>query len=104
MYFICKERLRSEALEVILTLSCNLYHMGAGSSNTTSASGRVTSPKKSFRPNISACHTLSHSVRADSEANGCTKLRVSSNTGFRVFFLTFVFLLPALDLSGNKYT
>lgn len=91
-------------LVLVLTLSCNLYHMGAASSKTTSASGSVTSPRKSFRPNMSACHTLSHSVRADSEASGCTKLRVSSNTGFRVFFFTFVFRLPVLDLSGNKYT
>ncbi|CAB0044885.1 unnamed protein product, partial [Trichogramma brassicae] len=39
----------------------SLCHVGAGSSNTTSASGSVTSPRKSFRPNMSACHTLSHS-------------------------------------------
>lgn len=86
----------------VLTLSCSLYHVGAGSSKTTSASGSETSPRKSFRPNMSACHTLSHSVREDSEASVCAKLSVSSKTGFRVFFFTFVLRLPAFDLSGNR--
>ena len=30
--------------------------------------------------------------------------RISSNIGLRVCFLTFVFLFPALLLSGKRYT
>ena len=32
--------------------------------------GSITSPRKSLRPNISECHTVTHSVRLSTSSNG----------------------------------
>ena len=110
-----------------LTRSWSWYQCGVGSSKILPAKGSSTSPKKSLRPNISLCHTVSHNVRfsrSDKDAVNCKKMNVSecqsskcqerdyvngtfrfsSNIGDSVCFLTFVLRLPLLERSGNKYT
>ena len=49
-------------LDKLLTLSWSGYHCGRGSSNILFSRGILTSPKKSLRPNISECQTVSHKV------------------------------------------
>ena len=48
---------------VYLTLSCSGYHLSPGVSKTSWPKGRVTSPRKSLRPKMSECQTLSHRSR-----------------------------------------
>lgn len=86
----------------ILTRSWSVYHCGCGLSKTMPCKLMVTSPRKSFRPNISECHTVNHNVRVSKLFNGIKYLSVSSNTGFSVCFRTFVLRLPFFDLSGSK--
>ena len=53
-----------------LTLSCRLYHFGMESSRVCSAIGSITSPRKSFLPNMSECQTLSHRIRRSISSSG----------------------------------
>jgi hypothetical protein len=53
-----------------LTLSDRLYHLGDGSSRASPAMGSMTSPRKSFLPNMSLCHTLIHMVRRSTSSRG----------------------------------
>jgi len=52
-----------------LTRSWSWYQCGVGSSNIRPAKGRVISPRKSFRPNMSLCQTVSHKVRFSKSDN-----------------------------------
>ena len=55
----------------IHTLSCRLYHLGDESSATICpAIGNITSPKKSFLPNMSECQTLIHNVLRSISSKG----------------------------------
>lgn len=85
-----------------LTLSCNKYHCGCGLSNTRPCRFTVTSPRKSFRPNMSECQTVSHSDRDSRLLSDMWKRSVSSNVGLRVCFFTLVLRLPVFDLSGSR--
>ena len=56
---------------IIHTLSCRLYHLGDESSATICpAIGNITSPKKSFLPNMSECQTLIHNVLRSISSKG----------------------------------
>lgn len=87
-----------------LTLSCRGYHLRPGVSNTSYPRGRVTSPRKSFLPNMSECHTESHRVRVVTSDTVIVYFNVSSKDGFNEFFFTLVFLFPFLLRSGRRYT
>merc|ERR1712130_110094 len=84
--------------------SWRLNHLAEGSSKTCPAMGIITSPRKSFLPNMSLCHTDIHMVRLSTSFRGITNLSISSNIGLSVCFFTLVFLFPALLRSGNRYT
>lgn len=45
-----------------LTRSWRGYHLGVGSSKILFSKGIRTSPRKSLRPNMSECQTVSHNV------------------------------------------
>ena len=57
---------------VRLTLSWRLYHLAAGSSKTWPAMGIMTSPRKSFLPNMSECQTEIHMVLLSTSPRGIT--------------------------------
>lgn len=63
-YAICTSHIREcYTYTNKLTLSCRGYHCGRGSSKILFSSGIRTSPRKSLRPNMSECQTVSQSVR-----------------------------------------
>ena len=69
-----------------LTLSCRLYHLEDGSSKTWPVIGIITSPRKSFLPNISLCHTLIHIVRLSTSFRGITnwkRMQFLQKTAFK---------------------
>ena len=60
------------------TRSWRLNHLADGSSKTCPAIGIITSPRKSFLPNMSLCQTDIHIVRLSTSLRGITNWKVNT--------------------------
>ena len=68
--FLVTVKRPSAARCIVRTLSCRPYHLGVGSSKIWPCSGSMSSPRKSLRPNMSLCHTVTHSVLRSTSDSG----------------------------------